>query len=154
MAGAVAIRAASRPRPKFLQFSVSASRLISDTFWILFDPLLKRLLFSYREVLRQIRAQAMSSATGPPHSHDDYEETAYGLSGVLTVTVEGKHSWLAPDRQPAFPAEPCIVSATTPRRTQRCCASSRRRLLGRSTSARLGRSSSRGWRPARPRKDG
>jgi quercetin dioxygenase-like cupin family protein len=77
--------------------------LISDTFWILFDPLLKRLLFSYREVLRQIRAQAMSSATGPPHSQDDYEETAYGLSGVLTVTVEGKTFLVSPGQAACVP---------------------------------------------------
>ena len=27
---------------------------------------------------------------GPPHSHDHYEETIYGLTGVLTWTVDGK----------------------------------------------------------------
>ena len=26
----------------------------------------------------------------PPHSHDHYEETIYGIDGVLTWTVEGK----------------------------------------------------------------
>jgi quercetin dioxygenase-like cupin family protein len=26
---------------------------------------------------------------GPPHSHDHYEETIYGLAGVLTWTVDG-----------------------------------------------------------------
>lgn len=26
---------------------------------------------------------------GPPHSHDGYDETVYGLEGVLTWTVEG-----------------------------------------------------------------
>ena len=28
--------------------------------------------------------------TGPAHSHDHYEETIYGLEGVLTWTVDGK----------------------------------------------------------------
>lgn len=27
---------------------------------------------------------------GPAHSHDRYEETGYGLEGVLTLTIDGK----------------------------------------------------------------
>src|SRR5271154_7587173 len=30
------------------------------------------------------------------HSHDGYEETIYGLEGVLTFTVEGKPTDIAP----------------------------------------------------------
>ena len=29
--------------------------------------------------------------TGPAHSHDHYEETIYGIDGVLTWTVDGNH---------------------------------------------------------------
>lgn len=39
----------------------------------------------------------------PPHSHNSYEETAYGLSGVLTVTVEGKALEIAPGQAACVP---------------------------------------------------
>jgi quercetin dioxygenase-like cupin family protein len=39
----------------------------------------------------------------PPHSHDGYEETAYGLSGVLTVTVEGKTFEISPGQAACVP---------------------------------------------------
>jgi quercetin dioxygenase-like cupin family protein len=32
----------------------------------------------------------------PAHSHDHYEETIYGISGVLTWTVHGKHVEVGP----------------------------------------------------------
>jgi quercetin dioxygenase-like cupin family protein len=33
---------------------------------------------------------------GPAHSHDAYEETAYGLAGVLTWTVDGRQIEVGP----------------------------------------------------------
>ena len=39
----------------------------------------------------------------PPHSHNGYEETAYGLSGVLTVTVEGKTFEINPGQAACVP---------------------------------------------------
>lgn len=33
---------------------------------------------------------------GPPHSHDHYEETIYGIDGVLTWTVDGKQIDVGP----------------------------------------------------------
>jgi quercetin dioxygenase-like cupin family protein len=34
--------------------------------------------------------------TPPPHSHDGFEETVYGLDGVLTFTVDGDERNVAP----------------------------------------------------------
>ena len=38
-----------------------------------------------------------------PHSHDGYEETAYGLEGVLTFTVEGKVTEIGPGQVLVIP---------------------------------------------------
>ena len=40
---------------------------------------------------------------GPAHSHDHYEETIYGLEGVLTLTVEGKRIDLGPGQTFCIP---------------------------------------------------
>jgi quercetin dioxygenase-like cupin family protein len=37
-----------------------------------------------------------ASMAPPPHSHDAYEETIYGLRGVLTWTLEGEEVEVAP----------------------------------------------------------
>jgi len=37
-----------------------------------------------------------SGLPGPAHSHDHYEETGYGLEGMLTLTVEGKRIDVGP----------------------------------------------------------
>jgi hypothetical protein len=37
--------------------------------------------------------------TAPAHSHDHYEETIYGIAGVLTWTVDGKPIDLGPGRR-------------------------------------------------------
>ena len=42
----------------------------------------------------------------PAHSHDHYEETIYGIDGVLTWTVDGKPIKLGPDRRYVFRAAP------------------------------------------------
>ena len=55
-----------------------------------------------------------------PHSHDGYEETAYGLEGILTFTVEGKVTEVGPGGSSRFPAAPCIASTTFIPRPQRC----------------------------------
>jgi quercetin dioxygenase-like cupin family protein len=38
-----------------------------------------------------------------PHSHDGYEETAYGLDGILTFTVEGKVTEVGPGQVLVIP---------------------------------------------------
>ena len=42
----------------------------------------------------------------PAHSHDHYEETIYGVDGVLTWTVDGKQIDVGPGRRSAFRAVP------------------------------------------------
>lgn len=39
--------------------------------------------------LFEVTVPAGTGLAGPPHSHDHYEETIYGLEGVLTWTVAG-----------------------------------------------------------------
>jgi uncharacterized cupin superfamily protein len=39
------------------------------------------------------------------HSHDAYEETSYGLTGILTMTVDGRRSKIRPGDLAASPAE-------------------------------------------------
>lgn len=41
--------------------------------------------------------------TAPAHSHDHYEETIYGLQGVLTWTVDGKQIDVAPGQALCIP---------------------------------------------------
>lgn len=40
---------------------------------------------------------------GPAHSHDHYEETTYGLTGVLTWTVDGKPIDVGPGKALCIP---------------------------------------------------
>jgi quercetin dioxygenase-like cupin family protein len=47
------------------------------------------------------------------HSHDGYEETAYGLEGTLTFTVAGETAELGPGQSLVIPAEPSIASTTS-----------------------------------------
>ena len=39
----------------------------------------------------------------PPHSHDHYEETIYGIDGVLTWTVDGKEIDVGPGQALCIP---------------------------------------------------
>lgn len=39
----------------------------------------------------------------PPHSHDHYEETVYGIEGVLTWTVDGKRIDVRPGQALCIP---------------------------------------------------
>jgi hypothetical protein len=90
------------------------------------------------------------------HSHDGYEETIYGLEGVLTWTVEARRPTSVPARPSSSPAARSTTSTTratsTPRRSRssppassaptssaRSRPSSRARPAGRPTSPRLQR---------------
>ena len=44
----------------------------------------------------ELSVPANTGLPGPAHSHDRYEETGYGLAGVLTLTVEGKRIDIGP----------------------------------------------------------
>ena len=44
------------------------------------------------------------------HSHDGYEETIYGLAGVLTWTVDGERHEVGPGSMSATPPVPCTTT--------------------------------------------
>ena len=46
---------------------------------------------------------AAQRLTAPAHSHDHYEETIYGISGVLTWTVDGKPIDVGPGQALCIP---------------------------------------------------
>jgi quercetin dioxygenase-like cupin family protein len=50
--------------------------------------------------------------TAPAHSHDHYEETIYGITGVLTWTVDGNKSTSGRGRYFAFRPAPFTGSIT------------------------------------------
>ena len=54
------------------------------------------------------------------HSHDAYEETIYGLEGVLTFTVDGRKTDMARATCFAYLAERSIASTTSDPPTRRC----------------------------------
>ena len=55
----------------------------------------------------------------PAHSHDHYEETIYGIDGVLTWTSTENKSTLVRGRRYAFRAPPFTGSTTTAAGTRR-----------------------------------
>jgi quercetin dioxygenase-like cupin family protein len=64
-------------------------------------PLTIRFLLTGAESNRSVAVFELSvpgkmGLPGPAHSHDHYDETAYGLEGVLTFTVEGKRIDVGP----------------------------------------------------------
>lgn len=81
------------------------------------------------------------------HSHDGYEETIYGLEGVLSWTLDGPTSARA--RCSASLAEPSTASTTIMASTRRCSRSSAPASSALTTSARWP-PSSRPQRAARP----
>jgi quercetin dioxygenase-like cupin family protein len=46
---------------------------------------------------------ARQRLAAPPHSHDHYEETIYGIGGVLTWTVNGKQVDIGPGEAMCIP---------------------------------------------------
>lgn len=51
----------------------------------------------------EVMVPAAERLPGPAHSHDHYEETIYGLEGVLTWTVDGKPIEVAPGQALCIP---------------------------------------------------
>lgn len=51
----------------------------------------------------EVVVPAAQRLAAPAHSHDHYEETIYGLDGVLTWTVDGKQFDLAPGQALCIP---------------------------------------------------
>ncbi len=51
----------------------------------------------------ELTVPAGQRLAGPAHSHDHYEETLYGLEGVLTWTVDGKRVDVGPGQALCIP---------------------------------------------------
>jgi quercetin dioxygenase-like cupin family protein len=51
----------------------------------------------------EVSVPAGQRLAGPAHSHDHYEETIYGLEGVLTWTVDGKPIEVGPGQALCIP---------------------------------------------------
>src|SRR5579862_6408904 len=53
--------------------------------------------------LFELTVPAAQRLAAPAHSHDQYEETIYGLEGVLTWTVDGKRIDVGPGQALCIP---------------------------------------------------
>src|SRR5574337_642667 len=53
--------------------------------------------------LFEVTVPAAQRLAGPAHSHDHYEETIYGIEGVLTWTVDGKPVEVGPEQALCIP---------------------------------------------------
>jgi quercetin dioxygenase-like cupin family protein len=53
--------------------------------------------------LFELTVPAAQRLAAPAHSHDHYEETVYGIAGVLTWTVDGKRIDVAPGQALCIP---------------------------------------------------
>ena len=53
--------------------------------------------------LFELTVPAAQRLAGPAHSHDHYEETIYGIEGVLTWTVDGKRVNVGPGQALCIP---------------------------------------------------
>jgi quercetin dioxygenase-like cupin family protein len=53
--------------------------------------------------LFEVTVPAKQRLAGPAHSHDRYEETIYGVEGVLTWTVDGKRIDVGPGQAMCIP---------------------------------------------------
>jgi len=51
----------------------------------------------------ELAVPAAQRLAGPAHSHDRYEETIYGIEGVLTWTVDGKRIDVGPGQALCIP---------------------------------------------------
>jgi quercetin dioxygenase-like cupin family protein len=73
-----------------------------------FGPLAVRFLITTRESTGSLAAfeltvGAFERLQAPAHSHDHYEETIYGLTGVLTWTVDGRPIEVGPGQALCIP---------------------------------------------------
>jgi quercetin dioxygenase-like cupin family protein len=61
----------------------------------------------------EVLVPAAQRLAAPAHSHDHYEETIYGISGVLTGTVNGRPIDVGPGQALCIRAAPFIASIIT-----------------------------------------
>ena len=75
---------------------------------ICIGPLAVRFLITGDDASRsvalfELTVPAAQRLAGPAHSHDHYEETIYGIEGVLTWTVDGKRIDVGPGQALCIP---------------------------------------------------
>ena len=75
---------------------------------IVLGPLVVRFLITGSDAtgsvaLFELTVPAAQRLAAPAHSHDHYEETIYGVEGVLTWTVDGKRIDVAPGQALCIP---------------------------------------------------
>ena len=51
----------------------------------------------------ELTVPAAQRLAAPPHSHDHYEETIYGITGTLTWTVDGRQIEVGPGQALCIP---------------------------------------------------
>ena len=73
----------------------------------------------------EVSVPAGQRLAGPAHSHDHYEETIYGLEGVLTWTVDGKPIEVGPGQVLCIPRGAIHRFDNNASQDARRCASSR-----------------------------
>lgn len=75
---------------------------------ILLGPLAVRFLITGDDAtgsvaVFELSVPAMQRLVAPAHSHDHYEETIYGIQGVLTWTVDGRRIEVGPGQALCIP---------------------------------------------------
>ena len=77
-----------------------------ETIWL--GPLAVRFLITGEDAsgsvaVFELTVPSAQRLTAPAHSHDHYEETIYGIEGVLTWTVDGKQIAVGPGQALCIP---------------------------------------------------
>jgi quercetin dioxygenase-like cupin family protein len=85
-----------------------ASRINPSDETIQLGPLKIRFLLTSADsggtiAMFEVHVPANERLMGPAHSHDHYEETIYGLEGVITWTVNGKPIEVGPGQSVCIP---------------------------------------------------
>src|SRR5438067_1211013 len=76
----------------------------------------------------EIMIPAGQKLVPPAHKNDAYEETLYGIQGVLTWTIDGKPIEVGPGQRCAFCVAPSIDLIILERKTQNSWLLSHRQL--------------------------
>jgi quercetin dioxygenase-like cupin family protein len=96
------------PKEMAMQLKVSGLRVNPSDETIRLGPLAVRFLITGENSNGSVAAfevgvPAAQRLAAPAHSHDHYEETIYGIDGVLTWTVDGKQFDVAPGQALCIP---------------------------------------------------
>ena len=91
-----------------MQPQTSGARINPSDETIRLGPLAVRFLITGEQssgsaAVFELVVPAAARLAGPAHSHDHYEETIYGIDGVLTWTVDGKAIDVGPQQALCIP---------------------------------------------------